>query len=103
MKNSLKSVSIKVNIMGIRKEGPMCFTLIEHFIREMSDILLNSFDDTQTGILFCRKVFEVVSILASVKNDSCGTLNTNGDFVSLHIVASITSFPLLFQNHMSAA
>ena len=80
----------------------MCFTLVEHFIGKVPDIELNGFNDTQTGVVFCWKVFEVISIFTSVENVSLGTLNADGEFVGLHEITLVTSFSLDFQNDMAA-
>jgi hypothetical protein len=81
VEDRLEGVSIKMDIIGIRKERPMCFTLVEHFIGKVPDIELNGFNDTQTGVVFCWKVFEVISIFTSVENVSLGTLNADSEFI----------------------
>ena len=74
----------------------MCFTLVEHFVGKVPDIELNSFHDTQTGVIFCWEVFEVISKFTSVENVRFGTLNADSEFICSHEVALVTSFSLDF-------
>ena len=73
----------------------MGFTLVEHFIGAMFDVKLNSSDHIQTGSVVSWYVFEMVSVLPTVKNVSLGALeDADGDFVGLHEVLSVASFAI---------
>ena len=72
----------------------MGFTLVEHFVREVFDVELNSFDNTQTGTAIDWNVFEMVPILPSIENVRLRSLDKNGDLVSLHEIVSTAGFAI---------
>ena len=62
-----------------------------------------SFDDTQADTIVGRKVFEMVSVLPTVKDVGLRTLNANSDLISLHKIVSLACFSAYFKDNVSAA
>ena len=88
--------------MGIRQKWSMGFPLVEHFVKEMFDVELNSFDNAQTGTVINWNVLEIDSIPPTIENVRFRTLDTNGDLVSVHEIVSTAGFAIYLQNNVSA-